>query len=268
MSYYENWNKKEVANFSGGIKVWEYVSYYDDGKINEKWQYIDWKEDWYWVYYRWNGYVEKEWKYENWLEEWIWRYYRDYEKLVNKEVLYSGWKIKNIKEFYENGILKRETMYSGDSIIWDNFFYENWNILSKLKFNNGSWWNWILMSFYEDWLNMWKWNIEKGKFNWHFILYYEDWEVLATGDFQNWVPKWRFNMYNIIWELYQGGDCGLRLFRPIKQVDLKTRTVRMWGQTICEIKYDIVSILDIFSQYLDENIDWNQIFDEWGMEDE
>ena len=69
ISFYENWQIKERWQYKSNKKEWEWIEYFQDGSVASKWSYKNWELDGYWIRYceKWNSNcISLDGNYENW----------------------------------------------------------------------------------------------------------------------------------------------------------------------------------------------------------
>ena len=189
--YLNQWNKNWEDN-------WEYISYYKNGQIKEKWNYTNGERNWEFISYYENGQIESKWNFEEGIP--IWEFISYYE---NGQL---QWKceFKNLNWYWEcylydenwNFETKWAWWYSANwKINWEwTYYYENGNIAAKWIFKDEIL-NWESIIYYENGNIERKWNFENGQPVWELIYYYENGEIKEKMNFKNWILDWEYISY-------------------------------------------------------------------------
>ena len=207
ISYYENGLVEQKWQYKNGKKTWEWIEYFKDGEVKSKWSYKNGELDGYWIRYceRWDNSCApidgnfKEWKEIFWAEEyWTFTTYSYWpNKQVQSAAFYdSDWNRNwDYVSFYESGKLKEQWQYKNDKETWKWVeYYENWNI--KLKWTYKDWeFDWDYISYYENGRVEEKWQYKDGKETWEWIEYYDNWKIHRTLNYKDGKLNWEYVEY-------------------------------------------------------------------------
>lgn len=161
-----------VCSNNEWIRSWDFIKYFYEWNITQKWQYSNDLKEWlrieYWKDWKEIWYVE----YKNWLYDGIYKSF------------YSSWMYKSwFKEW-----------------LWIDWFYDNWQIKEEMFYNH---WikEWTLTWYYENGQIREIINYRNWYFHWNFVKYYENWQILEEWNYKNWLGNWKFINYDENWNI-------------------------------------------------------------------
>ena len=193
---------------------WDYISFYENGQIKERWQYKNNKKTWEWIEYFENGEVKSKWSFKDGKMDWHWEWYCE---KGDKDCISTNWNYKdgervlwveqywtfNAVAYRPNGKIQNAAFYDDEwNLDWDYIsFYENGQIKERWQYkNNKKTWEWI--EYFENGEVKSKWSFKDGKMDWHWEWYCEkgDKDCISTnwnykdGERVLWVEQyWTFN---------------------------------------------------------------------------
>lgn len=96
--YYGNWQiQNGEFRDDNWVLNWDYISFYSNWQIKEKWTYKDNEKSGYWITYYENGEVESKWSYKNWKLDWYWIRYCE---STNKNCTSLDWNYKDWEKIW------------------------------------------------------------------------------------------------------------------------------------------------------------------------
>ena len=198
--YYVDDRVKEKWQVVNWLKNWNFTSYYPNWQIEKKWNYINWLENWVFTWYYENWSIRYKWKFINWIPNWTFTwYFEDW----NIQYIENG---KNWKLDWKSIIYNKDWSYENidaDNGIWIRTVYgENDNIILKYWFitdeENNRLLNWKFINYFENW-KITEWNYINWLKDWNRTWYYSDKSIRFLWRFENW--SWIISYFDENWNL-------------------------------------------------------------------
>ena len=211
VSYYENGQIEVKWNYKDWKLDWERIGYYENGQIEYKWNYKDWGFDWEQNFYYKNGQIEVKWNYKDWKLDWERIGYYENGQI---EVKWNSkdWELNWEKiGYYENGEIKWKFYYIKWKKDWkQKWYYNDGTLRYSQNFVDRKW---TIFYYNKDWSLIWTWDEtytdefdeEMGEYksiiNWLEIYYYDNGQIREISNYKNWELDWAQTFYYEDWQI-------------------------------------------------------------------
>jgi len=225
ISLFNNWQIKEISNYSGWILNWTQKIYYENWNIRYLWEHKI-EKVWDRFINEPNSIVLSKFEYfdKNWNLIWTWEefcFQRSWDLCTETKQMWNmiiwwtepSWNteiyedidwfriIKNRISWYENWNLEYIQNYKNWKLENINHYYDNWQIKEEWIYTN---WKkiWNRTWYYENWNIYNKWNYINWEQDLYRVRYYENWNIYSEWNYDNWKRVWVWNRYLWDWSIW------------------------------------------------------------------